>query len=83
VAIGGEGIVEGHVGAGTSPHQRGSFDRDDPVFADVTSALVNLGYRPAQARAAVTSVRPHVGAAPCLEVVVRAALKALRPAAGA
>jgi len=44
------------------------------VLADAVSALVNLGYRPAEASAAVSSAKGKVGDAG-LDDLIRAALK--------
>ena len=44
------------------------------VEADVRSALVTLGFKPAEATAAVTAARAHVGDAPTLEQLLREAL---------
>jgi Holliday junction DNA helicase RuvA len=45
---------------------------------DLVSALVNLGYKPAQAEAAAVSVVERLGEAAPLEALLREALKALR-----
>jgi holliday junction DNA helicase RuvA len=47
---------------------------------DLVSALVNLGYKPAQAETAAASVVERVGESAPLETLVREALKALRTA---
>lgn len=49
-----------------------------PPGNDLISALVNLGYRPAQAEAAAASVVERLGEGAALETQLREALKALR-----
>jgi Holliday junction resolvasome RuvABC DNA-binding subunit len=51
---------------------------NDTIEEDITSALVNLGCRKAEARDAVTRARPHVGNQPSHEALLRAALRQLR-----
>ena len=45
------------------------------VGADAASALVNLGFRPAEASAAVAKAEAELGPGPTLDALVRAALK--------
>ena len=45
------------------------------VEAEVRTALVTMGFKPADAAAAVSSARAHVGSSPTLEVLLRVALK--------
>ncbi len=45
------------------------------VGADAVSALVNLGFRPAEASAAVAQAEAEVGPGPSLDALVRTALK--------
>ncbi len=45
------------------------------VSADAVSALVNLGFRPAEASAAVAQAEAEVGPGPSLDALVRTALK--------
>ncbi len=45
------------------------------VSADAVSALVNLGFRPAEAAAAVAQAEAEVGPGPTLDALVRTALK--------
>jgi hypothetical protein len=47
--------------------------------ADALSALTNLGFRPTEARAALSRARAHVCADAPLEALVRAGLAELRP----
>lgn len=60
---------------GERPPQAGSAAGDE-----LASALVNLGYKPAQAEAAVRSVAERVGREAAFEVRFREALKVLRSA---
>lgn len=45
------------------------------ISADAVSALVNLGFRPAEAAAAVAQAEAEVGPGPSLDALVRTALK--------
>jgi len=45
------------------------------VGADAVSALVNLGFRAAEASAAVAKAEAELGPSPTLDALVRAALK--------
>ena len=47
------------------------------AFADAFSALVNLGYRPAEAEKALKRTRDTLGESPSLEQLLKQALKAL------
>ncbi|MEW6435511.1 MAG: Holliday junction branch migration protein RuvA [Myxococcota bacterium] len=49
-----------------------------PVTSDLVSALVNLGYREAQAETAARTATEHVGEDAAFELLFREALKALR-----
>lgn len=51
-----------------------------PAASDLVSALVNLGYRPAQAEAAATTALERAGASASFEAQFREALKVLRTA---
>ena len=55
--------------AGTSPKATGG------VAADAVSALVNLGFRPAEAGAAVAAAEAELGEGASLDALVRLALK--------
>jgi len=48
------------------------------VVADAESAIRNLGFSAAHARQAVSQARSHVGSAPTIQELVRAALRAPR-----
>jgi Holliday junction DNA helicase RuvA len=48
------------------------------VTSDLVSALVNLGYREAQAEAAARTATEHLGEDAAFELLFREALKALR-----
>jgi Holliday junction DNA helicase RuvA len=48
-----------------------------PLVADASSALVNLGYQPAQAEAAVQSAQASLGGEPPLAALLREALRLL------
>jgi hypothetical protein len=50
-------------------------ESDAALIADVRSALTGLGFRPAEANAAVAKAVAHVGRAVSLEVLIRAALQ--------
>ena len=45
------------------------------VAREAQQALEGLGYKPREAKAAVDAARPHVGAAPSLDTMIRAALR--------
>jgi holliday junction DNA helicase RuvA len=49
--------------------------------ADAVSALVNLGYRRAEAFGAVATAARHLGAAASAEALIRAGLRELAPEA--
>ncbi|HUQ07307.1 MAG TPA: hypothetical protein VM261_32670, partial [Kofleriaceae bacterium] len=53
--------------------------RVDEREADATVALTGLGFKPAQARAAVARAATHVSRAATLEELIRAALAECRP----
>jgi Holliday junction DNA helicase RuvA len=61
-------------GAGATPRRASASG----AAGDLVSALVNLGYRPAQAEAAAAAVVERLGEATPLEALLREALKALR-----
>ncbi|MCU0700582.1 MAG: Holliday junction branch migration protein RuvA [Myxococcaceae bacterium] len=63
-------------GPGTS--QPGRAASPQGPSGDLVSALVNLGYKPAQAEAAATAVVERLGEGAALEALLREALKALR-----
>jgi Holliday junction DNA helicase RuvA len=63
------GVVLGPGVAGVAPAAPGS------VSADATSALVNLGFRPAEASVAVGKAEAELGPEATLDALVRAALK--------
>lgn len=73
----------GAAGAGRAESRSGSVSSSGPaLFGDVTSALCNLGYKPADADRAVERVTRELAekgaAAPALEEVLRLALRALQ-----
>ena len=52
------------------------------VMTDVFSALRELGFKETACRQALNVVRPHVGAEPAVDTVLRQALKVMRAGAG-
>jgi Holliday junction DNA helicase RuvA len=62
--------------AGATPSSRAPLAAT--ASGDLVSALVNLGYKPAQAEAAAASVVERLGEGAALEALLREALKALR-----
>jgi len=63
------GIILGSGGAAAAPAPAGSHG------ADAVSALQNLGFRPAEASAAVAKAEAQLGPEPGLDALVRLALK--------
>jgi holliday junction DNA helicase RuvA len=63
------GVVLGPGVAGVAPPPPGS------VSADAVSALANLGFRPAEAAAAVAKAEAELGPGATLDALVRIALK--------
>jgi Holliday junction DNA helicase RuvA len=67
--------VQGRTKEKAGPHQ--PFREEGNAFPDAYSALVNLGYRPAEAEKALKQVREALGDNAPLENVLKGALKAL------
>ncbi len=67
--------VQGKTKEKTGPDQ--SFLEAGNGFQDAFSALVNLGYRPAEAEKALKTVREALGENPPLKDILKGALKAL------
>lgn len=66
------------VGSDGKPAQKGSPSANTPVMTDLISALVNLGYKEAQAQSAAKLAGERAGADAAFELLFREALKSLR-----
>lgn len=58
-----------------APAAKGGAAGAGSILADAVSALVNLGYRPAEASAAVSTAKGKVGDDASLDALIKAALK--------
>ena len=67
--------VKGKAREKTGPVQ--PFVEAGNAFPDAFSALVNLGYRPAEAEKALRKIKAAMGENPPLEDILKGALKAL------
>jgi Holliday junction DNA helicase RuvA len=72
MAISAAALVSAPVGNGAA-----APSREPSPAADAVSALVNLGYAPLQANAAISTVLPKAGDAPRTEELIRLGLKEL------